>query len=81
MNGRNIPCSNYVRYLGVIFDKRFTWSLYIEMIEAKAFRTFIIVYSLFISEQLSADIKLILHKALIRSVMTPPGSLRQTPPS
>jgi hypothetical protein len=40
------------------------------MIEAKAFRTFIRIYSLFKSELLSTDIKLTLHKALIRSVMT-----------
>jgi hypothetical protein len=40
------------------------------MMEAKAFRTFISVYSLFKSERLNAEIKLILHKALIRSVMT-----------
>jgi hypothetical protein len=40
------------------------------MIEAKAFRTFIRTYFLFKSEQLSANIKLTLHKALIRSVMT-----------
>jgi hypothetical protein len=40
------------------------------MIEAKAFRTFIRVYSLFESEHLSANIKLTPHKALIRSVMT-----------
>jgi hypothetical protein len=39
------------------------------MIEAKAFRTFIRVYSLFKSERLSANIKLTLYKALIRSVM------------
>jgi hypothetical protein len=40
------------------------------MIEAKAFRTFIRIYYLFKSERLSANIKLTLHKALIRSVMT-----------
>jgi hypothetical protein len=40
------------------------------MIEAKAFRTFIRIYSLFKSERLSNNIKLTLHKALIRSVMT-----------
>jgi hypothetical protein len=39
------------------------------MIEAKAFRTFIRVYSLFKSEHLRANIKLT-HKSLIRSVMT-----------
>jgi hypothetical protein len=40
------------------------------MIEAKAFRTFIRVYSLFKSERLSANIKLTLHTALIRIIMT-----------
>jgi hypothetical protein len=38
-NGRDIPFVNSVKYLGVIFDKRVKWRLYIEMIEAKAFRT------------------------------------------
>jgi hypothetical protein len=40
------------------------------MIEAKAFRTFIRIYSLFKSERLRANIKLTFHKALIRSIMT-----------
>jgi hypothetical protein len=40
------------------------------MIEAKAFRTFIRIYSLFKSERLSANIKLTLHKALIKSALT-----------
>jgi hypothetical protein len=70
LNGRNIPFVNSAKYLGVIFDKKITWKLHIEMIEAKAFRTFIRVYSLFKSERLSANIKLTLHKALIRSVRT-----------
>jgi hypothetical protein len=38
--------------------------------EAKAFRTFIRIYSLFKSERLNAKIRLALHKALIKSVMT-----------
>jgi hypothetical protein len=54
----------------VIFDKRITWRLHIEMIEAKAFRTFIRIYSLFKIERLSANIELTPHKALIRSVLT-----------
>jgi hypothetical protein len=40
------------------------------MIEAKAFRTFIRIHSLLKCERLSANIKLILHKALITSVMS-----------
>jgi hypothetical protein len=61
---------NSVKYLSITFDKKITWKLHIEMIEAKAFRTSIRIYSLFKSERLSANIKLIFHKALIRSVMT-----------
>jgi hypothetical protein len=40
------------------------------MIEAKAFRTFIRIYSLLKSERLSAKSKLTLHKALLRTVIT-----------
>jgi hypothetical protein len=57
--------SRDVKYLGIIFDKRITWRLHIQMTEAKAFR----IYSLFKTEHLSTNIKLTLHKALIRSVM------------
>jgi hypothetical protein len=70
LNGQNVPFVNHVKYLGVIFDKRITLRLHIDMIEAKAFRTFIRAYSLFRSNCLSTNIKLTLHKALIRSVMT-----------
>jgi hypothetical protein len=40
------------------------------MIEAKAFKTFIRIYSLFKSERLSANIKLTLYKTLVRSIIT-----------
>jgi hypothetical protein len=39
LNGWKIPFVNNVNYLGVIFHKRITWRLHVEMIEAKAFRT------------------------------------------
>jgi hypothetical protein len=70
LNGWNIPFINHVKYLGVVFDKRVTWRLHIGMTEAKAFRTFIRIYSLLKSERLRANIKITLHKALIKSVMT-----------
>jgi hypothetical protein len=47
LNGGNIPFVNHVKYLGVVFDKRIIWRLHTEIIEAKAFRAFIRVYSLF----------------------------------
>jgi hypothetical protein len=51
LNGRNIPFVNSKKYLGVNFGKRVTWRLHIvEMNEAKAFGTFIRLYSLFKSE-------------------------------
>jgi hypothetical protein len=46
LNGRIILFVNSVKYLGVIFDIKITWRLHIEMIEAKAFKTFIRIYSL-----------------------------------
>jgi hypothetical protein len=69
LNGQNIPLVNHVIYLDIILRKRITWTLHRETIEVKAFRIFIRIYSLFKSEPLSANIKLILHKALIRSVL------------
>jgi hypothetical protein len=57
LNGQNIPV-NHVKYLSVIFDKRITWRVHVEMIEAKAFITFIRIYSIFRNERLSANIKL-----------------------
>jgi hypothetical protein len=70
LNGRNIPFVNSVKYLGVMFDTRMKWRLHIDMAEAKAFRTFIRIHSLFETERLSANIEITLHKALTRSVMT-----------
>jgi hypothetical protein len=68
MDGRS-PC-HHVKYIGVILDKRITWRLHVEIIEAKTLRTFVRIYSILKSERLSANIKLNFHEALIRSVMT-----------
>jgi hypothetical protein len=70
LNERNTAFVNRIKYFGVIFGEKITWTLHIEMIDAKAFRTFIRIYSIFRSDRLSANIKLTLHKALLRSVMT-----------
>jgi hypothetical protein len=70
LNGRNIPFVNSLEYLGVVFDKKFTWRLHIVMIENMAFRTFIRIYSLFNSERLSTNFKFTLHRTLIRTIMT-----------
>jgi hypothetical protein len=70
VDGRNTPFVNSVKYLGVIFDNKATWKLHIELLEAKAFRTFMRIYSLFKSERLSANIKSTLHNALITRIMT-----------
>jgi hypothetical protein len=70
LNGRNIPFVNSVKYLGVIFDRRMTWRLHIEKIAAKALGTYIRTYFIFKSKHLNANIKLIVYRALIRSIMT-----------
>jgi hypothetical protein len=67
---KNIPFVNSVKYLRVIFDKKVTWRLPIEMVETKAFGTLIRIYSIFKTERLSTNIKLTLHKALIRIIIT-----------
>jgi hypothetical protein len=70
LNGQDFPFVNRAKYLSVIFDRKVMWRLHIEMIEAKAFRTFMRTYSQFKSERLSANINRTIHKALIISVMT-----------
>jgi hypothetical protein len=70
LKGRSIPFVNNVKYLGVIFHKKVIWRLHINVIDAETFRTFIRIYSLFRSERVYTNIKLTLHKALIRSTMT-----------
>jgi hypothetical protein len=71
LNGWGTPFVNSVReYLGVVFDKKITWRLHTQTIEAKAFRTFIRIYPIFKNERLSTNIMFTLHKALISSAMT-----------
>jgi hypothetical protein len=47
-----------------------TWRLYIETTIAQALGTYIRTYSIFKNKHLSANIKLIMYGALIRSIMT-----------
>jgi hypothetical protein len=71
LNGRNIPFVNSIKYLGVIFDRRMTWRRpHIEKIAAKALGTYIRTYSVFKSKHFNANIKLIVYRALTRSIMT-----------
>jgi hypothetical protein len=70
LNGRDIPFVNNVRYLGVISDRRMTWRHHIKRTVAKALRTYVRAQSLLKNVRLSTNIKLMLYKALIRSVMT-----------
>jgi hypothetical protein len=47
LNARDIPFVNNETYLGVSFDGLTTWRHQIENTVAKAFRTYIMIYSLF----------------------------------
>jgi hypothetical protein len=70
LNGRNIPFVNGVKYLGVISDRMMTWRLHIENTAAKVLGTYIRTHSIFKCKHLSANIKLIVYRALIKSIMT-----------
>jgi hypothetical protein len=70
LKGRAITFFNDVKYLGVTFDRKVTWSNFIDWIANKALRTFIQLYSLLKSDKLSIKTKMTLYKALIRSKMT-----------
>jgi hypothetical protein len=52
------------------FFYRKTWRLHREAMSSKSFRTFIRMFFLLKSEWLIANVKLTLHKTLIRSIMT-----------
>jgi hypothetical protein len=52
-----------------------TWRLHIEKTGAKALGIYIRIYSTFKSKHLSAHTKLILYRALIRSIMTYASSI------
>jgi hypothetical protein len=70
LNGRNIPFVNSVKYLGVIFDRRMRWRLHIKKTAAKASGTYIRTYCTLKSKHLGANLKLIVYRALIRSIKT-----------
>jgi hypothetical protein len=70
LNGRNIPLVNSVKSLGVIFDRRMTWRLHVEKFASKALGTYVRTYPIFKSKHLNANIKLIMYRALITSIMT-----------
>jgi hypothetical protein len=69
LNGRNIPFVNNAKYLCVIFDRRTTLILHIEKTAAKAIGTYIRTCSILKSKHLSANIKLIIFRALLRSII------------
>jgi hypothetical protein len=58
-----------VKYLGVIFDKKITWKVHTETV-AKVLLIFLSIYPILKSERLSVGAKLIIYKALIRSMLT-----------
>jgi hypothetical protein len=54
--------------MSVIFDRRMTWRLHVETTVAKAFGTYIRPYSIFKSMRFNVNIRLIVFRALIRSI-------------
>jgi hypothetical protein len=72
LKGRNIAFVKCVKYVSATFYRKIIFRIHIDPIAAKAFRTFIRIYSLLKIEHLSANTKVTLHKILIRSTMTCP---------
>jgi len=70
LKGRQIPFTNHVKYLDVIFDKKTTWKIHRETTATKALRIFLSIYPILNSERLSVGAKLIIYKALIKSMLT-----------
>jgi hypothetical protein len=72
LNDRKISFVKNIKYkyLGIIFDRRTTWILHIETTAATALGTYIKIFSLLQSNHLNVDFKLIVYRALIRSIMT-----------
>lgn len=70
LNQQNNSFVNRVKYLYVMFNVRIEWRPYIEIMEAKSLRTFIRKYCVIEREHLSSNIRLTLHRGLIKPVMT-----------
>mgnify|MGYP002716494189 CR=1 FL=1 len=74
-NGQQIPIQNSTKYLGIIMDQKLLFKDHINSILNKATARYIQLYSLFKSPALSLSTKIILYKAVVRSVMTYAGGI------
>jgi hypothetical protein len=70
LKGWYIPFVKHMKYLGVIFYKKISWKLCIGTIASKDLCIFISIYPILKSEHLSIGTKLIIYKALIKSILT-----------
>jgi hypothetical protein len=70
LNGPDIPFVNNAEYLSVIFNRRMTWRLHLKTTVAKAIVSYVRIHSIFKSKHLSANIKLVMYRAIIRLIMT-----------
>jgi hypothetical protein len=70
LKGRQIPFANHVKYLDVIFDKKISWNIYTKTITTNALCIFLGIYPILKSKRYSVGTELIIHKALIRSMLT-----------
>lgn len=66
---RNIPFSNYIKYLGITLDKHLTYSLHIKNNIEKLRRRVKLLYKLLRSNNISIRLKLLIFKMVIRPAL------------
>ena len=69
IQGKLIPYSTTVKYLGITLDSRLTFRQHIENVRTKAFQRYMALYSLFKSPA-SRSVKTLIYISYIRSFMT-----------
>ena len=71
INGKNIPMSDSVKYLGVIIDRKLTWAKHINYAAKKGSQAIAMLYPLICANsKLSLNNKLLLYRQIVRPITT-----------
>lgn len=81
IDGQNISAKNAVKYLGVIIDKKLSGIPHIDQTLRKAKGAYHVIKDVFMKKSISARVKIIAYKQLIRPIITYnfPGGARCRP--
>jgi hypothetical protein len=70
LNAKPITFTNSSKYLGVILDKKLTWTEHATMVKSKAHQKFAALFPLFRTKTMNFETKLTLYKTIIRPIIT-----------